>query len=252
MTGTAITTFDERWAKMAEKAVTEEPTGGGHFLTMRGGILRFQDTDLPGNQAAVIVLSRLRENTYYADKFDPDSDTPTPPTCYAFGQGDEAMAPHPSMQSSDFFVPQHATCEGCPQNMFGSADTGRGKACQNRARLAVLPAGFYTAKPKSRDFDLELFTDPKHYQTAEIAYLKLPPTSVGNWSKYVKEIASLHSRPFAGVLTRVWVEPHPKYQFHVNFEALDLVPDEMAPIIFARIEEAERSIIQPYNAPEAA
>lgn len=250
MTGREIVNYDKAWAEQAESYAQQEKLTGGTFLSTRGGTLSFGDEVLPGNQAAVIILDAVFENTYYGAKFDPDN--AAAPVCYAFARGDNSdMAPHPSMQTApDYFIPQSSDCPSCPWNEWGSADQGRGKACQNRRRLALIPAGFYQGKRGSRDFDLEMFTDPKHFETAEIAFIKLPVTSVLLFSKYVNQLNSTIHRPPHGVVTRLFVEPDPKSQYKIYFEALEQVPDELAAIVMARHEEAVRGVIQGYQKPE--
>jgi len=248
MTGRELTAYNEKWAKQAEQYAAQEQITGGTFLSTRGGTLCVGDEAMPGNQVCVLVLDAVMENTLYAEKF--DADNKASPICYAFGRDAEEMAPHPSMQVDlSYFKPQHATCQGCPNNEWGSADQGRGKACQNRRRLALLPAGIYTAKRQSRDFDLDLFDDPKHYQQADICYLKLPVTSIKAWSKYVNQIAQSVNRPPHGVITRVWLEPNQKNQFEVKFEMLDMVPDELFDVVQGRHEEAVKAVIQGYSVP---
>jgi len=250
--GQEIVNFNEAWAEQAQKWAQEEPLNGGTFLSTRGGTLAFGDEQLPGNQAAVIILDSVYENTYYADKFDPD--VAAAPTCYAFGRASdpEEMSPHPSMQNDAYFVPQAEVCSACPHNEWGSADKGRGKACQNRRRLALIPAGFYAPKRGSRDFDLELFDDPKHFQTADIAFIKLPVTSVKGWSKYVSQLSSAMRRPPHGVITRLYLEPDANSQYMVKFEAIEEVPDALAAIVMARADEASKATVQGYKAPEPA
>jgi len=193
--GQEITSYDAQLAEMAARYAEQEQLSGGTFLSTRGGTLSFGDTVMPGNQACVIVLDAVKENTYYPDDFDPD--TPAAPRCYAFGRDNDVMGPHPSMQLDlNYFKPQAVDCSGCSFNEWGSADKGRGKACQNRRRLALVPAGYYSPKRGSRDFDLEIFTDPDHYKKSDIAFIKLPVLSVKNWSKYVTQIAnSIHRTP---------------------------------------------------------
>lgn len=248
--GTAITNYDEAYATMAQQQADEEQSGG-MFITTKGGVLSFNDEELPGNQMCVIVLDAVRENTYYPDKF--DADNVVPPKCYAFGRGNEDLAPHESMAKHlDYFEPQAEECSACPLNEFGSADIGRGKACRQRRRLALIPAGFYSKKPKSRDFDLELFDNPKDFQSSDIAFLKIPVTSVKRWSQYVTQLSAQFHRPSFGVITRIWLENDSKTQFKVNFEMIEELPNDIAPIIFARNEEAKKSIITPYQPPQAA
>ena len=250
MSGRDIVNYDEKWARDAERYAKQHEVKGGAFLSTRGGILSFGDEVLPGNQAPVIILDSVAENTYYQGKFDPDN--VAAPVCYAFGRDGEDMAPHPSMQQSpEYFVPQATECAVCPWNEYGSADKGKGKACQNRYRLTMIPAGFYQPKRGSRDFDLDVFTDPKHYQTADIAFLKLPVLSGRNFDKYVSQLNATIHRPPHGVITRIFVEPDPKAQYKVHFELIEEVSTELADIIFARHDEAMKIAIQGYAPPEA-
>jgi hypothetical protein len=256
MTGTALATYDEKWAGLAEKAAASEPLSSGTWLTARGGQLTIGEQSLPGNQAAVIVLDSYRENTFYGGRFDPDA--PLPPICYALGRDGAGMFPHLDMQKDlSYFKPQNVSggqvmgCEGCPMNEWGSAAQGRGKACQNRRRLVVIPAGYYTPRHGSRDFDLNLFDDPKHFQQAEIAYFKLPVTSVSNWAKYVNQLATGVRRPPFGVVTRIHLEPHQQHQYEVCFEMVDTIPDDFADMLMDRHDAAERLPLVGYNPPDA-
>jgi hypothetical protein len=249
MTGTAVTNYDAAWAEQAQKYADQEQLTGGTFLSTRGGTLSFGEETMPGNQACVIVLDVVKENTYYPAKFDPDS--AAAPICYAFGREADEMAPHPSMQiDPNYFQPQAPECQGCKWNEWGSADQGRGKACQNRRRLALIPAGYYQGRRGSRDFDLELFTDPKHFQTADMAFIKLPVTSTGNWAKYVNQLSASVHRPPHGVISRLYLEPHTKFQYTVNWEMVDTIPDSLFQTIMARHEEAIKGVIQGYKVPE--
>ncbi len=255
MTGTALVSYEDRWAEQAQKAAEAEPAQGGTWLTAKGGQLMIGDMALPGNQAAVIVLDSIRENTFYGARYDPEN--PLPPICYAMGRDEEAMFPHLDMQKDlNYFKPQHWRegavygCDGCPMNEWGSADQGNGKACQNRRRLTLIPAGLFNPKPGSRDFDLELFTDPKHFAETEQAFFKMPVTSVRNWAKYVQQLAGSIRRPPHGVVTRIALEPHQKHQYEVVFEVVDLIPDELAEIIMRRNEAATQQPLTGYLPPD--
>lgn len=256
MTGTALVNYEDRYAQDAKKVAESEPLSGGTWLSARGGQLMIGDQALPGAQAAVIVVDSVRENTYYGAKYDPDA--PLPPTCYAMGRDADALFPHLDMQKAmDYFQPQHIAggqvmgCEGCPMNEWGSAAQGRGKACQNRRRLTVIPAGFYVPKPGSRDFTLELFDDPQHFRAAELAYFKLSVTSVSNWAKYVNQLAANVRRPPYGVVTRLHIEPHQKHQYEACFDLIDLVPEQLADAIIQRHDAAEQMPLLGYQAPDA-
>lgn len=244
-----VTVHSEAWAKQAQSYAEQEKLTGGTFISTRGGVLAVGEETMPGNMMAVIVLDVVAENTFYDAKYDPNAKQP--PLCYAFGRAAEEMAPHTSMQVDlEYFQPQSPDCQSCKWNQWGSAAQGRGKACQNRRRLAMIPAGYFNPRRGSRDFDLELFTDPKHFQTADIAYLKLPVTSVTPWSKYVNQINANFQRPPHGVVTKIWIEPDPKSQYKLCFDMIEEVPDDMFNVIMARHEQAVGQVIQGYQVPE--
>lgn len=245
--GTNIVRYDEKFAADAETYSSEEHTSG-MWVSTRGGILSFDEEPMPGNQMCVVILDALRENTFYGTKFDPDN--MLPPICYAFGRSSDEMAPHESMQADlSYFQPQNEECSTCRHAEWGSGDTGRGKACQNRRRLSIIPAGFFVPKKGSRDFDLELFDDADHYTTADIAFMKLPVTSVKDWAKYVTQLSASLRRPPYAVITRVYIEPDPKVQYRVKFELIEEVPNDLSEIVIARHEEAMASIVSGYLPP---
>lgn len=257
MTGNQLVTYEEKWAQQAVAAVTAEPLTAGSWLSARGGQLSIGDTVLPGQQAAVIVLDGVRENTYYEGKY--IADDPSPPKCYAMGRDGAEMYPHLDMQKDlTYFRPQHWSadgkqvlgCEGCPMNQWGSAELGRGKACQNRRRLTVIPAGYYQPRRGSRDFDLHLFDDPAHFAKAEMVFFKMPVTSVVNWGKYVHMLAASVKRPPHGVVTRLYVQPHQTFQYEVLFEPVDQVPDNLADIIMQRHDAAVQLPLPGYAPPD--
>ena len=255
--GTEVMNYEQAWEDQAKAAALAEPAAAGAFFSTRGGVLRLGEQEMPGSQIAVIVLDALYENSIYAEKYDPED--PQPPICYAFGRAGEDMgADIPSMSKhQDYFMPQNydpatgtSPCGTCPMNEWGSADQGRGKACQNRRRLTLLPAGQYVPRPRSRDFDLELIDDPNHFQKAEVAFLRLPVTSVKGWSAYVNQISQTVRRPPHGVVTRIHLEPDPKSQYVARFEMLDLVPDAYARLMMDRHSRAVEMPLQGYEPPQ--
>lgn len=252
---TALVPISQQWAAQAQVAVQEEPALEGLWVSTKGGVMSVGEDELPGNQMYVIILDHFRENTYFEGRYNPE--VKAPPKCFAFARGTDTdeMGPHESMKASlswegGFFMPQNDTCQGCPMNEWGTADTGRGKACQNRRRLILLPAGYATPKRGSRDFDVELFTDPDHYRTADEAQLKLPVTSSKEFSKFVKQLGEQFQRPPHGVLTRIYLEPHAGDQFHVKFEVVEEVPDDLAQIIMDRNETCRNREFRGYAPPE--
>lgn len=254
--GTALEKYKKKMADIAEKYAGEETTSS-QFITTRGGILKFGEEELPGNEMLVIVLDAIHENTYYPDNFDPD--VMLPPKCFAISREEKDMQPHENVLDPDdegadesYFEMQSEWCDECPLAEWGSADTGRGKACTNRRRLAVIPAGQFVevGSGRKKELEMEVFEDPDHFKNADVAFLKLPVTSTKNWSKYVNQLHKHHQRPPFGVLTHIQVIPDEKTQFKILFEMVEVIEDEaILEVLMARNIEAMDSIVQPYEEP---
>lgn len=223
----------------------ERVSGGGQAISLRGGILRVGDYVMPGNQIACVIVDSVLENTYYAARYNPEA--VTPPTCYAVGRDLADMAP--DMPQHPHFKPQSEQCSGCPMAEYGTSDTGKGKACGNKRRIALLPAGMYSPVKNSRDFELDLFEGPEHYAFTDLLTLKLPVTSVRNYGEYVQQIGSQHQRPPYAVFTRVFVEPDPKSQFKVHFELIDLAPRPLWQVLRDRSTAAGPALMRGYEPP---
>jgi len=240
-TSNALVPWDEQLARDAEiAAAAEANTGsGGQFFSCKGGILAFNDSPLPGNQMAVVILDSVFENVFYEGEYDPS--TPAPPTCFAFSHEEASLAPHKSV--IDHGQDQHASCQGCPMNQWGTADKGRGKACRNTRRIGMIPAGEFDTKTGN----FSAFTESEHFEKATVGFMKLPVTSVAGYATFVKQVAGALKRPPYGIFTRVRVVPDPKSQFKVIFEALSKAPDSIMQALVARREEVMATIESPYN-----
>lgn len=230
MAGTNVVSWQEKLAGLAKAGVAQEAhTGGGTFIGTRAGQLSYQGNAVAGNKLDVIVVDSIMENAYYVGRFDPEN--PTPPVCFAFGRDEKSMVPH-----ADSTDPQHSDCAGCPNNVFGSADSGGGKACKNIRRLAMIPA-----TPLDAD----------SVKTAEVAYLKLPVTSVKNWAQYVKTLEALSQVPPLAVVTQIGTVPDAKSQFKITFNQQIQLGEEIVTPVLDRLEQISKDIEFPYT-PQAA
>lgn len=237
--GKAVTNWDEELAREAQVAAASEAnTGGAQFFSIRGGILSFNDTPIPGNKIGVIIASSLFENVFYEGDYDPDN--LTPPTCFAMAKEEDELAPHKTVVEHD--QAQHDSCAGCPMNAWGTADKGRGKACRNTRRLALLPAGELSAAGV-----FKAYAEEEHFAKAALGALKLPVTSVKGYASFVKQVSGALKRPPFGIFSLMTVVPDAKTQFKVVFEPIAKVPDNLMPIIMKRRDEAALLLDQPYN-----
>lgn len=256
--GTALINWEEELAREAKAAAEiEKNVGGGSWFSTRAGQLTLNDIAVQGNQLVAIVVSHIIENSYFDEAFDPDRITP--PKCFALGIDEHLMAPHESVLALD--QQEHPTCKGCPQNAYKTAvrqdgRRGKGKACGNRRRLAVLNVGSIDQTGNR----FELFRDDNgdieedHYKSAPIVGLKIPPTSLKGWASYVSQLSLTVGRPPWAVFTKIQMVPDAGSQFKVVFSPItqvgttsNFVPNELLPIVKARIEEARALIETPFN-----
>jgi hypothetical protein len=239
---TAVTSWQDKLAQYATDASAQEAAvAGGQFFGLKSGVLTFNGNPMPNNEMAVIVIDSVLENVYYEGRYDPD--TPQAPICFAFGRDDKTMEPHKLVVEAG--TNQCEQCHGCPMNEFGSADTGKGKACRNTRRVAMISAGSFNKQGEFIQAD-----GVEHFAEAELAYMKLPVTSVKGYAAYVKQVEATMKRPPFAVFTRVSVVPDAKSQFKVVFEALEEVPDELIETLIARHEETKQLIDFPYQPAE--
>lgn len=238
-TGSSIVKWDEELAKEADIAASMEAnTGGGKFISVKSGVLTWNDAPIPGNKMPVIILDHIFENVLYTSEYDADS--PSGPDCFAFGRDEKALEPH--KVAVDAGTAKEGPCSECPMNVFGSADTGRGKACRNTRRLGIIPAGSFGPGDK-----FKLITELEYYEKSEVGFFKLPVTSVKGFAGYVKQVAAALKRPPHGIVTRMTVVPDPKSQFKVVFEPMQNVPDSLMGAIMKRREEVKGTIDFPYT-----
>jgi hypothetical protein len=218
-----VVNWEDRLAQDAKDIAKHERPALSR-ISLRSGILSYQDQPYKDNQMEAVIIAHIHERAYYEQDFDPD--VQYPPTCYAQSTDGVNMVPH-----GDIVEPQNASCDGCWADKFGSAKRGKGKACGQRRKLALMPA----------------LDNPAEYANAELALLSIPVTSVKNFGTYVNVLASAHLRAPWGMITKIYVKPHPKFQFQVFFEPISKLPDEALSHIAGKIDMALTTLCQPYD-----
>lgn len=189
----ALANWEEALARKAKSAkkVASNASTGKSVLSFKGGKLNHQGGLVPGNQLDVVVLSSIMENNFFSGPYDPKN--PTPPSCYAFGSpegDDENMGPNKAHFEGheDDIQTETGRCADCPQNEWGSAGTGRGKACKNQVSLAMILAG-------------ELDGLAKGGAHPEVFYAKLPVTSAKAWRGFMNECDTKHPLEFVATIS---------------------------------------------------
>lgn len=226
-TGKGLAKWDEELARQAALAqgMEESTLTGGNFIGTKGGILTYQGAEVPGNKMNVIILGHVLHNMFYEGKY--DSNNPASPVCYAFGEKEASMVPHEKAEAK-----QADECDGCPMNEYGSADTGKGKACKNSRRLMVIPEDALQ--------DLE---------NANPALIHTPTTSGKAWAGYVVNLATTLRRPPLAVVTEISLAPDPKNQFKMQFKLVEKIDDgALIEGIIALAQKHKKDLTNPYPA----
>jgi len=216
-----LVSFENEMAQMALEVVkAEQSTAGMTFLSTKSGILSYRGDPVAGNKLACVILSSPIERLFYSERYDPTKIVP--PSCFAIGRVAHEMAPHSSVEK-----PQHASCEGCPRNEWGSSlQGGKGKACRETRRLLLIPA--------------DAITTADTVAKAEVAALRPPVTSLKNYANYVQTLAASIKRPPVAVISEISVVPDAKTQFKVTFNMVKPIAEPG--IIKALMQRAEQEV----------
>ena len=166
-----------------------------------------------------IILDFVSANYFYPGVYDPEDITP--PDCFAIGVEVATMAPHEDVLADK---KQAEACAICPQNQFGSAQRGKGKACSNCRVLALLPVNATEDSP--------------------IMTLRVSPTGLRAFDTYVGSVQRSFGTPPIGVITSIGFDPTPDYP-SVRFGDPKPITDELLALALKRRDEARQIIMTP-------
>lgn len=223
--------LSDDWAqKLASYATEDEATasgdGGWSWISLDGAVFTYEDAQLP-SPISVVVLGARFENLLYKGAYDPNKLTGV--TCYAIGDDLSTLAP-----PADLATKESASCAHCWANVYGTdPKRGKGKACSNKVRIAVLP------------FDVD------NQSTAELqkvdgARLRIPPTGQKSWAVFVKKVTKALRRPLFAVVTSLKVSPDPIQRVKLEFDALGTLENPaFLEVLESRLEEAKEQLSLP-------
>ena len=214
-------TLPADWKDQLRKDAAAEsertPSGSGNRITLkRNGQFSFQGADM-GDSIDVVIVDHVVAKQYFDSDY--DEDNPVPPACFALKPSSKNIAPH-----DDAPDPQAEVCEDCWANEWASG-RGRGKACKDKNRLALLHAE-----------DLE----------GDLALLEVPVTSGSAFNQYIKGLTAAADLPCYAVMTRMTMDDHADYQM-LTFELLGEVPEEDLAGPFNMRKAARDMIMEPYD-----
>lgn len=172
--------IDKALSKHVSDAAARIERPAGQTIGIKGKKFKYKN-DVIGRVANFVIVDFIRANAYYDTPF--HEDTIELPACLALSVDGENMVPLEHAPRK-----QNAQCDGCEQNAWGSADIGRGKACAEQYRIAVL------AVDHSRK---------ETYANCEMATITVPPTSKQNFGDYVHALDEKTGRPPLAFLTEM-------------------------------------------------
>lgn len=199
-----------------EKALT------GDYISIKGGKFTLGGVkiglDGKGRELDCFVIAWNFEKSYYDSDFvEGESNSPA---CVAISYNEDGLAPLETSPNK-----QNDACEGCWANEWESADKGKGKACADRRRLAIVVAG----------------ADDK----MELKLLGIPPTSLKNWKAYINELETLGIHPMQAAVNISFDEDYTGGGIPpLIFEFVDEVTNEKALNITAAMLEPAAKLIE--------
>lgn len=229
---TAVADWKKELGGLAEETrEAEKPSAG--WISFRSARMSYGGNQIKDDKLKVVPIHWIFENQLYLRPYDPE-DT-SPPECYAVDTHEENLAPHPKAPK-----PQHATCNGCPMNQWKSDPKGgNGKACKNVRRIAVVAAT-----------DLG---SVETVQRAEVAMMKIPVTSVKNWSAYATQVTNVLKISPLETIAELSVKPDNKTILQVNWELVDKITDQgILQALLAKRKEVSEAMFAGYDVPTDA
>ena len=198
----------------AQAAVRDQMAGSNSYISFKGGHLTIDGTAVPSGEVEILPLAIVFERTWYEGDYNPDK--PQTPACYTFN----ANFPH-----AEAGKPQNATCKGCPHDEWGSGPRGKGKACRESARLAVIAAD----------------ADPL---TASIYTAKIPISSLGTVKDFIAYCGS-NGKLTGQIVTKLKVMPDAKTIFKVSMTPLRETTTDLLALL-PRLDAAVEVANTPY------
>lgn len=173
---TSVVSIQEALAAQAASMANRISPPSGNKIKLSLGMMTLPDgTKTPGPINSVIV-DFISTNKYYGRPF--DRDNPLPPVCFAIGEDPKTLVPSPNSPE-----PQAKSCKDCEWNKFKSADNGKGKACRNERKAALLP--------------------PDADETTPMWVIEAGPTSVQSFDAHVQNVVRTFGLGPTSVVTEI-------------------------------------------------
>lgn len=212
--------IDKQLSTHVSDAAARIEKPAGQSIGIKGKKFSYKQ-DVLGRTAEFVIVDFIRANAFYDEAF--HEDEIALPACLALSVDGENMAPLENAPRK-----QNETCDGCEHNAWGSADVGRGKACAEQYKLAVMAIG-----------------PGETYANCEMAMITCPPTSKKNFGAYIRAVEEKTGRPPLAFLTEFAFDDdfdHPVLTFEVAKPFKDA---KTLQAILSRTNEAREMLLAP-------
>lgn len=194
----------------------------GRRIKLENKVFRFPDGSEVDNFRCVIV-GFVYSNNYYDTEYIPG--VYNPPKCFAI-----SLTPKGGTPSKQIVKPECYECDKCWANQFGSK--GRGKACQNRMQIAVLP--------EDADGDTNLHV------------LDLSPTAIRPFNNFLSS-AVRHLQVLPQMMSvMVKADQNVKWDALTFSDAKPITDNDFVKMVMSRREEAKELLLTEPNLAELA
>ncbi len=208
MSGQEIVNINEEMKAVQAQLRSQIESGGTKIIKIKDKKFILPDKS-EGEKIDVVVLDFITTQSYWEDGYQGDGDY-SPPECFAFGPNPKSLVP---VESS--LKKQADDCNSCPNFQWGSR--GKGKACKTNRLLAVIAADNPTEN--------------------EILMLRVSPTAIKFWDKYVAELQTKQNLLPMAVVTEVSFATDTAYST-IRFAQAKTLSDGEVKLFWSRRQEA--------------
>lgn len=211
--GTAVQSIVEKIKQEIANVRSTIAPPSGRTISTSGKLFALPTGQTSSGPIQAVILDYRNYNRYYKTAY--NKMNPVPPSCFAIAKHHKDLAPHDEAED-----PQSDDCASCPHNQWESAAQGRGKACSNLVRLALVA--------------------PDAPANAEAMFLNATPTALKSWAHLITTLEASGMLPVQ-VITEISFDPnvdYPKVQFqvlerHKNLEHFWALRERIQPVLDA-------------------
>ncbi len=211
---TALSNIQEQIKKELASMQDTAPPVTGQKISTKGRVFTFPDGRKTVDPIQTVILDYRNFNAYYKKGY--VEGEVNGPDCFAISKTIEGLEPHEQVPE-----PMADRCEGCAMNKFGSAPTGKGKACRNTVRIAVTPP----------DADAE--TMPM--------LISASPKALKSWAAFLRNLEVVGLLPVQ-IVTEIAFDQNEAYPL-LTFKPLQ--PHDNLELFWALREKAQALLDQP-------